>query len=222
MARTEGDVTSATQYAIDRGSLPGVANGYMGSYLGDLDGFKEAQAAAVKDPTKAPASAASRPPTLDDRLPPVEAVWLVAEQALSLPIELAGPGEVRGAVRRPRTPPPTATPGRRPGPYYSPTTSRVRTSPWIGTRTGSEHRLRPAYLDKVDIQEGFSDTVSAGKKILNGSALANGDFELEPEVTKEAVQNFPDAADADRGGGNGTLALKTTEPPFDDLNSARR
>ena len=35
---------------------------------------------------------------------------------------------------------------------------------------------RPAYLDKIDIQEGFSDTVSAGKKILTGSDQVNGDF----------------------------------------------
>jgi ABC-type transport system substrate-binding protein len=44
------DVTSAdVKYAIDRGLLPGVANGYAEAYYSDIVGFKQAQAAAAKD-----------------------------------------------------------------------------------------------------------------------------------------------------------------------------
>ena len=46
---------------------------------------------------------------------------------------------------------------------------------------------RPAYVDKIDFQEGFSDTVSAGKKILTGSDQVNGDFSSEPETLKLAA-----------------------------------
>ena len=34
----------------------------------------------------------------------------------------------------------------------------------------SDGDFRPAYLDEITVQEGFADTVSAGKKILAGSA----------------------------------------------------
>ena len=40
----------------------------------------------------------------------------------------------------------------------------------------SDADFRPAYLDTITFQEGFADTVSAGKKILAGSAQVNGDF----------------------------------------------
>ena len=46
---------------------------------------------------------------------------------------------------------------------------------------------RPAYLDEITIQEGFADTVSAGKKILAGSAQVNGDFTAPPSVIKQAA-----------------------------------
>src|SRR2546423_15245178 len=49
------DVTSAdVKYAIEPGLLPGAANGHAEAYYSDIVGFKQAQAAAAKDPTKAP------------------------------------------------------------------------------------------------------------------------------------------------------------------------
>ena len=49
------EVTSADiKYAIERTLLPGVPNGYTATYLADVDGMKEAQAAVAKDETTAP------------------------------------------------------------------------------------------------------------------------------------------------------------------------
>ena len=42
------------KYSIERALLPGVANGYVGSYLNDVSGFADAEAAVEKDPTTAP------------------------------------------------------------------------------------------------------------------------------------------------------------------------
>ena len=51
----------------------------------------------------------------------------------------------------------------------------------------SDADFRPAYLDDITIQEGFADTVSAGKKILAGSGEVNGDFTTPPSVIKQAA-----------------------------------
>ena len=77
---------------------------------------------------------------------------------------------------------------------------------------------RPAYLDKIDIQEGFTDTVSAGKKILTGSNQVNGDFSSEPQTLKLAATKYPDQLALAPSGGNRYVALNTSKPPFDDLN----
>ncbi len=61
---------------------------------------------------------------------------------------------------------------------------------------------RPAYVDKIDFQEGFSDTVSAGKKILTGSDQVNGDFSSEPETLKLAATQYPDQLQITPSGGN--------------------
>src|SRR5581483_3046907 len=49
------EVTSAdVKYAIERGLMPGVANGYEAAYLGSIHGFAQAQAAVKQNPTQAP------------------------------------------------------------------------------------------------------------------------------------------------------------------------
>ena len=77
---------------------------------------------------------------------------------------------------------------------------------------------RPAYVDKIDFQEGFSDTVSAGKKILTGSDQVNGDFSSEPETLKLAATQYPDQMQITPSGGLRYVAMNTQKPPFDDVN----
>jgi peptide/nickel transport system substrate-binding protein len=79
--------------------------------------------------------------------------------------------------------------------------------------------FRPAYLDSVQINEGFSDTASASQKILDGSAEVNGDITPPPTVIQNAAQSAEQGQMvASPSGGNRYIALNTQEPPFDDVN----
>jgi peptide/nickel transport system substrate-binding protein len=215
-----GDVTSAdVKYAIERGLLPGVANGYEPVYLGAITGFKQAQAAAAKDTTKAPDISGIETPDdqtivfhLDKPIGPV----LV--QALSLPISSPVPEDYAAKYD-----------AENPSAYGE---HQVSTGPYYITnyQPGKDITLernpnwdpntdwRPAYVDKVDFQEGFSDTVSASTKILTGSAQVNGDFSPPAEGLKEAATKYPDQLAVTVSGANRYVAFKTTEPPFDDIN----
>src|SRR4029079_18629697 len=114
------------------------------------------------------------------------------------------------------------------GPYmvdeYSPgkEIKLVRNPNWDegsgGDCPANETDFRPAYLDSIDIQEGYSDTASAARKILGGSAIVNGDFPPPPTVLKETVQEHPDQLQILSQGGIRYVALNTQQPPFDDIN----
>src|SRR5262249_24016876 len=88
-------VTSAdVKYAIERGLIPGVANGYESGYFSGIQGFKQAQAAAKKNPTVAPDISGIQTPDdktivfkLDEPTGPTVA------QAMSLPISAPVPEE---------------------------------------------------------------------------------------------------------------------------------
>jgi peptide/nickel transport system substrate-binding protein len=82
-----------------------------------------------------------------------------------------------------------------------------------------ETDFRPAYLDKINFQEGFTDTASASRKILRGEAQVAGDFPPPKAVLKEAAQG------AEQGQlqlpilpGYRHISMRTDEPPFDDIN----
>ena len=88
------EVTSSdVKYAIERGLLPGVANGYEEAYFSSISGFKQAQAAAKKDPTVAPEMSGITTPdshTIVFQLDrPVAKTYFV--QALSLPLSAPVP-----------------------------------------------------------------------------------------------------------------------------------
>ena len=92
----------------------------------------------------------------------------------------------------------------------------VRNPNWDGEATGD---FRPAYLDEITIQEGFTDTASASRKILRGEGQVSGDFPPPPTVLKEAAQE----AEAEQlqvvpQAGYRHIALNTQAPPFDDIN----
>ncbi len=207
------------KYAIERGLLPGVANGYEGVYLGALEGFKQAQAAAKKDPTVAPNISGIQTPddqTIVFKLDRPSAVTVV--QSLSLPISAPVPEEYAKQYD-----------AQNPSTYGE---HQLATGPYYVTsyQPGKEILLernpnwdpstdwRPAYLDKIDIQEGFSDTVSAGKKVLTGSDQVNGDFSSEPETLKLAATQYPSQMQVTPSGGSRYVALNTSKPPFDDIN----
>jgi peptide/nickel transport system substrate-binding protein len=208
------------KYAIERGLLPGVANGYEGIYFGVLHGFKEAEAAAKKDPTTAPDISGIQTP--DNQTIVFNLDKPVAEQyflgALSLPLTAPVPEEYAKKYD-----------AQNPSGYNENT---VATGPYMvdSYSPGKEIKLvrnpnwdpntdvRPAYLDSIDIQEGFSDTTSAAKKILTGNSQVNGDFGVPPEALKLAATQYPDQLKLTPVAGNRYVALNTSKPPFNDIN----
>jgi peptide/nickel transport system substrate-binding protein len=213
-------VTSAdVKYAIERGLLPGVANGYEGVYFGAIKGFKEAQAAAKQDPTVAPDISGIETPdehtivfNLDDPTGPTVA------QAMSLPISAPVPEEYAKKYDA-ENPSAYGEHQLATGPYY--VTNYQPGKQIILERNPNwdpSTDYRPAYLDKIDFQEGFSDTVSAGKKILTGSNQVNGDFSSEPETLKLAATQYPDQLQITPSGGLRYVAMNTQKPPFNNVN----
>ena len=224
-------VAADVEYAIERGLLPGVANGYIGAYLGDVVGLEDAQKEAEDNPTGG-APDIEGVTAVDDRTLEIQLEAPTAytiTQALSLPLSAPVPEEYAEEFDAENP----STYGQHvvfTGPYmvendaegeltgYTPgrEINMIRNPNWDGEATGD---FRPAYLDTIQFQEGFQDTGSASRKILSGSGQINGDITPPPGVIQEAAQTAePGQMTATPSGGNRYIALNTSKPPFDDVN----
>jgi len=215
------------KYAIERGLLPGVATGYHSSYLGTIVGYDQAVAAAERNPTVAPNISGITTP--DDRtlvIKLAQPTSAVVVGALSLPIGAPVPEEY---AREFDTESPStysehvvAT-----GPYmiendeqgnitgYNPGKEiiLVRNPNWDAATD-----YRPAYLDRIEVKEGFTDVNSATRRILTGDSQVNGDILPEPQGLKLAATEYPDQLGLVPGTGSRYPALNTSIPPFNDIN----
>jgi peptide/nickel transport system substrate-binding protein len=220
------------KYAIERSLLPGVPNGYTAAYLGDLEGFKEAEQQVAKNKTTAPDISGIETP--DDKtlvLHLTRSSSIPVIQALSLPVSAPVPEEYakKFDAESPSTYGEHVT---FTGPYmvannssgeltgYTPgkEIDLVRNPNWDGDATGD---YRPAYLDTITVQEGFADPTSASQKILSGDSQVSGDFPPSKTIVQEVATGDKYSTDqmvAVPSGGNRYIALNTTEPPFDDIN----
>lgn len=217
-AATAADV----EYAIERSLLPGVPNGYVQTYLAGVEGMDEAVKAAQKDPTGGAPDitgiTATDDTTLEIKLTNTSSIGVIG--ALSLPVSAPVPEEYAKEYDAENP----STYGENQvttGPYmienYTPNKEihLVRNPNW----EASDGDYRPAYLDEITFQEGFADTVSASKKILDGSAMVNGDFTTPPTAIKQAAQQGEEGQlTLTPSGGNRYIALNTQKPPFDDIN----
>ena len=83
---------------------------------------------------------------------------------------------------------------------------------------------RPAYLDKIVLQEGNTDATSAARRILAGQSLVNGqaDFNIPPQILKQLSQASGDKKKQLVVGGNTGrvryISLNNTIKPFNDIN----
>jgi peptide/nickel transport system substrate-binding protein len=223
------EVTSDdVKYAIERSLMPGVANGYVEAYFSALVGFEEAQKAA-EDAKAAPDIKGIETPddkTIVFRLDEPEPVASVLVQALSLPISAPVPEEYAKEFDA-ETPSKYGMNQVATGPYmiendesgeltgYSPGKEihLVRNPNWDGATD-----YRPAYLDEIQVTEGFTDTASASRRILEGDGQVNGDFSPPPAVLKQVATETPEVLELAVGGGNRYISLNTQIPPFDDIN----
>ena len=226
-AATADDV----KYAIERSLLPGVPNGYVQSYLSGVVGIDEAIKEAQDNPTGgAPDISGIKAvddTTLEIDLTNTTSIGVMG--ALSLPVSAPVPEEYAKEFDAENP----STYGENQvstGPYM------IENDPETGELTGytpnkeihlirnpnwkaSDADFRPAYLDEITFQEGFADTVSASKKVLDGSAMVNGDFTTPPSAIKQAAQDGEEGQlTLTPSGGNRYIALNTQMAPFDDIN----
>jgi peptide/nickel transport system substrate-binding protein len=220
---TKPVVAADVKYAIERGLLPGVPNGYLGLYFADLAGLSQAQAEVKKDPTKAPNISGITTPdssTVVFNLTKPSSVGVI--DALSLPLSSPVP-EGYAAQYDAKTP--TSTYGEHQldtGPYYisayKPGTSiTILRNP--NFKPGQD--FRPAYVDGINVQEGFSDENSAVSKILTGQSMVNFDFDATGEALKTAATKYPTQLTLTPSGGSRYIALNTQKKPFDNVNTRR-
>jgi peptide/nickel transport system substrate-binding protein len=226
------EATSAdVKYAIERSLLPGVPNGYVQTYLSGVDGIDKAIKDAQADPTAgAPDISGITTPddqTIEIKLTNTTSAGVIG--SLTLPVSAPVPEEY--AKQYDTENPSTygehqvAT-----GPYmiendadgnltgYTPNKEihLVRNPNWDNS---SGWDYRPAYLDDIEFQEGFADTVSASKKVLSGDAMVNGDFTTPPTAIKQAVESGePGQLTLTPSGGSRYIALNTQLAPFDNIN----
>src|SRR3954453_1617880 len=204
------------KYAVERSIMPGVANGYTSVYLGALEGFKEAQAAVKKDPTVAPDISGITTPddqTIVFKLTQPESA--VAIQTLSLPVSAPVPEEYAKKFDA-ETPSSYGSYVAFTGPYMvqndcANSSGKVVNQNCSGKVTGytpgkeidlvrnpnwdSNTDFRPAYLDSITIQEGFTDPTTASQKILTGSNQVSGDFVPSKSIIQQVASGEKYSAD---------------------------
>jgi peptide/nickel transport system substrate-binding protein len=215
------------KYAIERGLLPGVATGYIRPYLEDLEGFDQAEAAGAKNSTVAPNISGIITP--DDRtlvLKLTKPTAAVVVQALSLPIGAPVPEEYAKQFDA-ESPSTYSEHLVGTGPYMIENDDQGNVT---GYNPGKEIDLvrnpnwdpstdyRPAYVDKIQFKEGFTDVNSAVRKILTGDSQVNGDILPEPQGLKLAATQYPDQLTLVDSGGNRYISMNTQIPPFNDIN----
>jgi peptide/nickel transport system substrate-binding protein len=215
------EVTSAdVKYAIERGFFRTVANGYAGTYFGDLKGAEEGappgrEIAGIETPD---------PRTVRFRLK--RGTGGVLAGALALPLSAPVPEEYARRFDA-RTPSAYGQNQVATGPYMIENDARGRAT---GYEAGRRIRLvrnpswdrttdyKPAYLDAIEMPQGNDDTAVASRQVLEGQALASGDFTPPPEALARAPRDQLVLVPA---GGFRYVSLNTTVPPFDDVNVRR-
>jgi peptide/nickel transport system substrate-binding protein len=81
--------------------------------------------------------------------------------------------------------------------------------------------FRPAYLDKIVMPQGNTDSAIASRQVLEGSDMVTGDFLLPPAVLKMALESRPRQVQLIDSGGGRWAALNTTAKPFDNVDVRR-
>ena len=225
------EVTSAdVKYAIERDPAAGRPERLHGDLPGRRRRLKEAQAAVAKDETTAPDISGIETPddhTIVFHLNKSSVLGVLG--ALSLPVSSPVPEDYAKEFDA-ESPSTYGEHAVFTGPYMVENDSVRRAHRLLAGQgdhdrpepeLGSDTDWRPAYLDTITVQEGFTDPTSASKKILDGSASVSGDFPPSPTVVKEVAQGGkydPSLMTATPSGGNRYVALNTAEPPFDDIN----
>jgi peptide/nickel transport system substrate-binding protein len=212
---TSGDV----KYAIERGFTSSVANGYVGTYFGDLVGAPDGTTDGVPD---IPGIQTPDKHTIVFKLERPSGVFV---GALSMLITAPVPPEYARQFDS-RTTSDYGTHQIATGPYmiqndkagkltgYQPgrRIELVRNPNW-----DSSTSWRPANADHIVFQEGFQDPTVMARTILNGDADATGDTPPPPAELR-SITGDPNQKDQLTFTPQSVryIALNTAEPPFDN------
>ena len=215
------EVTSDdVEYAIERGFSENVQNPYVQAYMSDIVGAPE-EFGAYRD---IPGIETPDERTLVIRLERPTAKLVVG--ALSMPISVPVPRDY--ARRFDRESPST----------YG--TNQVFTGPYMiehnaegeltGYRPGRRIQVvrnpqyqdvedyRPAFLDRITIDEGNEDANVAFRRILEGQSLSGFDGGAPPTILRRALTGAKQQISMVPSGGWRFVALNTKVAPFDDIN----
>jgi peptide/nickel transport system substrate-binding protein len=218
------EVTSAdVKYAMERDFLPAVGNGYANAYWGDIIGSKQYAAGKAKSIT---GITTPDKQTLVIKLARPTAAIVVG--AMALPGTAPVPKEYAAKFDKGAH----STYGQHlvtTGPYmvsnnssgkitgYSPghKITLVRNPNW-----DKSNDFRPAYLDKIIVDEGNDITVG-NRKVLQGQSMVGNQSDLQapPAILKQASTSFK--SQFLPGGFTGRfryIALNTTVKPFNNIN----
>lgn len=210
-AHVSRPVTSAdVKYAIERGFSPTVANGYAGSYFGDLVGADKAKGGPING-----IETRDNQTIVFKLTKPFGATFV---QALSMPLTAPVPKEYAAKFDK-----------SSPSKYDSDPTIQAFTGPYVissyaagrsltlarNPKWDASTDIRPAYVDSVQWQIGADPNV-AGRQILSGRDQINGDTPPAP-IVKEAVQKYNSQVNFTPYG-NRYVGLNNAIPPFNDAN----
>jgi len=219
------EVTSKdVKYAIERGYNPNVAGEYL-AYFSDVKG-----AAAAKDTKAGETPDISGIETPDDQTIVFQMTRpraAIVTGALSMPVSAPVPQEYAEKYDA-KKPSQYGTHQVATGPYMVENGGQANAS---GYKPGQYIHLvrnpsweaktdyKPAYLDKINIQEGEDPDV-ASRRILSGQSLVNGDFQLPPSILKSTSSGSQKSqlVITPPTGRFRYIALDTRKKPFDDLN----
>jgi peptide/nickel transport system substrate-binding protein len=218
------EVTSAdVKYAMERDFLPQVGNGYAGAYWGDIIGSKQYAAGKAKSIT---GIQTPNKTTLVINLSRPTAAIVIG--AMALPGTAPVPQEYAAKYDKGAH----STYGQHlvtTGPYMIPNNSSGKIT---GYSPGHKITLirnpnwnkstdwRPAYLDKIIVDEG-NDLTVGNRKILTGQSMVGNQSDLQapPAVLKQAATSYK--SQFLPGGFTGRfryIALNTTIKPFNNIN----
>ncbi len=215
------EVTSAdVKYAIERAFSENVPNAYVTTYM-PLKG-----APAKPTPGVKPISGISTPDRYTIRFQLTKPTAAYFAESLALPASAPVPREY--AAKFDKQNPSTydahqvAT-----GPYMIQLDQSGKTVGWVPDRRIVLVRnpnwtkatdYRPAYVTKIVVEEGNSDTATATRKVFTGSHLITGDIVVPGAALKDATTIYKDQYEAPYSGGWRYVALNTKKRPFDDIN----